>query len=579
MTNRKCCGSCRFFEVGTVQGHGLCRNPDYEGRDESVLLRAEELACRTGWQKDSWQLSEDQRALEEAMSRQALPADQGGSLPIGQGFAPQFPGADDEATAKIAVAATKSASPAFPAGRRRNGQPGVLTTVVAPRAQPGAVATVTPTMQGHPELGENGEVIRRPNRTMVAEAHRKALERREAERESAMGRRQDRHSTAIATILASAKPTGEPEAAGSGGGGGTTPPRNRDIPVSPPASTSLPTSAGGAMPLSGSAVPMSASGAFGRAGAPLPEEDRTAKALPLPKEADDHPVAVGHQSSLTAPAGKPARDEATTVPSARPLGEDLAASSGLPMRRGAESVTTPPAAEQGATTNAPYWDAPGVNNRFLRMRQENPEPPPSVHEMTTLESPVPSGGRIRNEAPPPPEPAPVGRTIRSLSPRGGNAPFAPDDVPTITSSAPARIPRTPLPVAEARPTEPKLPVMPPRQIDPQLVKQLQQDWRERALAAHSGQRCGTCRFFQSTESAERGSCSCPLADSYRQAMGRQDLGCLNSFGTWWAADDSGWMQKTELSPRRPTPLLDQLLWEKGVPDAVPVVEERRRSAR
>ena len=572
MTNRKCCGSCRFFEVGTVQGHGLCRNPDYEGRDESVLLRAEELACRTGWQKDSWQLSEDQRALEEAMARQALPADQGGSLPIGQGFGPLLAGADDEATAKIVAPPAKSATPAFPAGRRRNGQPGVLTTVIAPRAQPGAVATVTPTMQGHPELGENGEVIRRPNRTMVAEAHRKALERREAERESAIGRRQNMPNTAIAPILASAKPTGEADAASSGGGGGATPPRSRDIPVSPPASTSLPTSVGGS-------VPMSASGAFGRAGAPLPEEARAASPLPLPKEADDHTVAVGHQSPLTTPAVETTRDEATTLAPARTLGEGLTASSGLPMRRGPEPASTPPAVEPGATLNAPYWDAPGVNNRFARMRQDTPELPPSVHEAPTLESPVLGGGRIRSEAPPPSEPAPVGRTIRSLSPRGGNVPSDPDEVPNVASTAPARIPRTPLPVAETRPTEPKLPVMPPRQIDPQLVKQLQQDWRERALAAHSGQRCGTCRFFQATESAERGSCSCPLADSYRQAMGRQDLGCLNSFGTWWAADDSGWLQKTELSPRRPTPLLDQLLWEKGVPDAAPVVEERRRSAR
>jgi hypothetical protein len=273
------------------------------------------------------------------------------------------------------------------------------------------------------------------------------------------------------------------------------------------------------------------------------------------------------------------REEAATVPTARPLDDGFAASSGLPMRRMPDPVAPPPAAEPSVTDNAPYWDAPGVNNRYLRMRQDVPEPSLSVHEVPTLQTAIPNVGRPRHEVSPPSESVSTGRTIRSLPPRGGNASADPDDVPTIASTAPARIPRPAVPVVETRPTEPKLPAMPPRQIDPQLVKQLQQDWRERALAAHNSQRCGTCRFFQATEAAERGSCSCPMAASYRQAMGRQDLGCLSSFGTWWAADDTGWLQKTELSPRRPTPLLDQLLWEKGVPDAVPVVEERRRSAR
>ena len=210
MTIRKCCGSCRFFEASTVQGHGWCRNPDYEGRDDTVLLRAEELACRGGWQKDSWQAGGTHFVIDTVGATASI-GEQAGTLPIGHGIGSL---ADTDAgvqAAKVALAAAKNGASAFPAGRRRAGQsaaPNVMTSVAPARQGQETVAVAASPLQNHPELGANGEMLRRPSRSVVAEAHRKALERRENERELAERRRKEQQEAAMATLfpLSSASP-------------------------------------------------------------------------------------------------------------------------------------------------------------------------------------------------------------------------------------------------------------------------------------------------------------------------------------------------------------------------------------
>lgn len=567
VTSRKCCGSCRFFEVGTVQGHGLCRNPDYQGRDDAVLLRAEELACRSGWQKDFWQASEDDQALNHALSQAALPAEQG-SLPIGHGISSLTGSEATERFPKVTVPATRPASTAFPTARRRAGQPGTSGTL-APSGQPRSAqepaGALGASLQGHPELSENGEVIRRPNRTMVAEAHRKALERREAERVLAVSRRQEQHEAALATIFPVAKPASITGATASTSGAGESP----RIPEAPRTSQAIPS------------LPTASSGAFGLSGAPLPAEPSATATPALPREAVDRPLSVGHQAHIAASADRPGRiPDAQALPVAS-LGNELTTTATLPARRDPAPLPQAAAEPARATTPARYWDEPGVNGRFLRMRQEAPEttvPRPDPRQAATVQTPVQAVGRPRAEELPLPTEQPAGRTIRPLRSRGSSDLSESDTVPTPTQS-PTRIPRPASAVTEVRAPEPQVPAMPPRQIDPQLVRQLQQDWREQALAAHSGQRCGTCRFFLVTGQSERGSCGCPLADCNRQAMGRQDLGCLTTFGTWWAADDAGWLQKADFGARQQTPLVDDLLREYGIPDAPQVAEERQRSAR
>jgi hypothetical protein len=309
-------------------------------------------------------------------------------------------------------------------------------------------------------------------------------------------------------------------------------------------------------------IPTSSGGGGGSAQVPAP---RAAAPLP-PREPEDRQIIPDAPTLPLELASTPMREDlGAALPSAAPPLVDIAPAP-------SEAVTL--------SSNSRYWDAPAATPRFERMPRPEPSEPtlPRTAPPPATTQPVSNVGRVRAaprlELEPPVE-SPVGRTIRPLPTLGATQPVDADSIP---KSPPARMPRPATP-AEARPTEPALPTLPPRQIDEQLLKQLQQDWRERALAAHAGQRCGTCRYFQALDGAERGNCACAFAGSYRQAQGRQDLGCINSFGTWWAANDDGWLQKTELGPRQPTPMVDQLLREWGIPDAPPSVAGPRRDAR
>jgi hypothetical protein len=555
VTSRKCCGSCRFFEASTVQGHGWCRNPDYEGRDDTVLLRAEELACRGGWQKDSWQAGGTHFVLEMVGATASI-GEQAGTLPIGHGIGSL---ADTDAgvqAAKVALASAKNGTSAFPAGRRRTSQPGAasaMTSVAPSRQGQDAVAVADAPLQNHPELGANGEMLRRTPRSVVAEAHRKALERRESERELAELRRKEQQEVAMASLFPSAKPSVT---------NSTVTPRQPEAAAPLPTQPSIPTSSGGSV------------GGSAQVTAP--------RVAPLPsREPEDHQIIPATPAPPLELASTSLREElggalpAATLPLA-----DIAPAPSSRLPDPIQRVDSAPSEAVTLSGNSRYWDAPTTTPRFERMPRPEPSEPmlPRTAPPTATTQPVSNVGRMRPEPRPElelPVEAPVGRTIRPLPTLGATQPV---DVDSVPKSPPARMPRPATPT-EARPTEPALPTLPPRQIDEQLLKQLQQDWRERALAAHAGQRCGTCRYFQALDGAERGNCACTFAGSYRQAQERQDLGCINSFGTWWAANDDGWLQKTELGPRQPTPMVDQLLREWGIPDIPPSVVGPRRDAR
>lgn len=54
MTHRRC-GTCKFFEEGSLAGSGWCRHPQRQHIRHIVLVRRGELACRTGWDEDLWE--------------------------------------------------------------------------------------------------------------------------------------------------------------------------------------------------------------------------------------------------------------------------------------------------------------------------------------------------------------------------------------------------------------------------------------------------------------------------------------------------------------------------------------------
>lgn len=562
VTNRKCCGSCRFFEASTVPGHGWCRNTAYQGSQAEVLLRAEEVACRT-WGKDFYEARAG--AAEPAGTGLAgIPAEQAATLPIGQGIAPLHP--DDAPTEKLHFPPRPAAS-AFPSGgRRKPGQGhGALPTVTVPAkpAADGGLAVVGANLQGHPELLATGEMIRRPPRSVVAEAHRKALQRRESERQMAAERHREHHERAVEGLYGATR---------QNGANGQQRPAAAQPAIPPVDRTVLPPPGGGHdAPVIRAAM------------SPTP-------ALPpaAPVEELDQPIAVSGTMLPGVPAIRATREElpsaipAATPPSERPTLPDAPGAWPMPAPVGAApEIAAPQVAAPnlggGGPAGVRYWDQPGANDRFRPMRQEVTEPAPTRPPQRAIEpSPtVPTIGRPPRQEVPPPAEAPGVRTIRPWQPFGSALPTDDEGVPTVRAP---RLPRQ-VPVAEPRLPEPT-PPPPPRQVDPELLQALRRGWRERALAIDPGQRCGTCRFFQTSEGAERGSCGCTLAtQSYRQAFGRDDLGCLSALGNWWAATDEGWLQKADLGTRQPTPLIDQLVAELGGREALVAFIERRREAR
>ena len=557
-----------------MQSHGWCRNQHYEGRDDAALLRAEELGCRGGWQKDYWQ-ARGGGAADLTISVAAMPVEQAASLPIGQGFSTLLPPETEGAIVKTPLAATRTATASFPASRRRLGQqPGAATNAAALDTPTSAVST----LEGHPELGANGEMIRRPSRSVVAEAHRKALQRRESERDTAIVRRQEQHQAAVSTMYQQVGSSDD-----SGGDQPQATPVESTRPVSPPRPTVV------------APAPLPAANDH-LAAAPLRAADIPAPTLPppTPQEGFDRSIApdrtIAADRSMMPPTraprhatlgSKPPSEEPATRPVATAPTDDIE----TPLARSARRITVPlttsavtaPVEASAAAADVRYWDQPGANGRLPRLRPEMPEPVTSranVHTAETLPG-VPLVGRSSVEPPPTPIDALAGRTIRPLQSLG--AAFSADAAEGAPSAP--RPPRTVAP-PEPRLAEPAKPTLPPRQIDGELLRQLREGWRERALAARPGQRCGTCRFFQAAEGAERGTCGCSFAiNSYRQALGRADLGCLDSLGGWWAATDDGWLQKADLGSRRQTPLLDQLLAEMGGAEAVSAIAERRRGTR
>jgi hypothetical protein len=535
-----------------VQSHGWCRNPDYEGRDDTVLLRASELACRGGWNLDSWQEGTN-GALMELVAANGSGGETSGALPIGQGIGSLAATDAGVNAAKAALVAARPGGSVFPPGRRRAPQPaaaGGMTAIVASRGGQDAVSVIAPSLQNHPELGPSGEVIRRPSRSDVAEAHRKALERRENEREEVERRRREQQAAALESLYASSKPTNGSDAV-------TTPPRAPEARPTPPLQTTSPTG----------------SGSIGNSLSQL-TMPRAASIPAASPESEDRQVMPERPMQPVETLGMGVRQDSSMLPPATPLGSNLAPT---PATRLPEPVVPSVRDLPTETSQARYWDDPQGGTRPSRMvRPEPTEAPPVRHApLPVAAQAVANVGRPRVEELLPVEPAPTGRTIRTMAQRDAGLAADPERVPTQPAPRLSR----PVAAAEQRPTEPATPVLPPRQIDEQLLQRLQQDWRERTMAAYAGQRCGTCRYFQAQADASQGSCACQFAVSYRQAQGRQDLGCINAFGTWWVANDDGWLQKADLGQRQPTPMVDQLLKEWGIPDAPPAATERRREAR
>jgi len=90
-----------------------------------------------------------------------------------------------------------------------------------------------------------------------------------------------------------------------------------------------------------------------------------------------------------------------------------------------------------------------------------------------------------------------------------------------------------------------------------------------------GKRCGNCRDFRLAETGGHGYCRNRFAFLAPPLVGPDDLACLSSLGTWWAANDELWLERatSSLPDDDPTPSDDR------IPDELRVRDERERPER
>lgn len=581
VTNRKC-GTCRFYEAGTQQTHGWCRNPAYPRRDDVALLRLDELGCRSGWGKDFW---EARRAEHSSTGVSVQPSAEAAHLvpvPIGTGIAAHNPRALPVMTMPVATA-----TPSAPATRQRDAQE--LPTTANPLAnapKDGTMKTSLP-LSGHPELNDQGVPIRSQKRTSVAEAHRRALERREQERRNKEARDQARAKDVTARGTATPEPLLT-----------VHPPGPLPTPPAPDRGlfnfneTTQPQMRGQASvaPNNGGAASQPAEIATSPThGLSIEQQESLAPTMPRnpqgvtsfprttpTREPEDMIISAVEavQQEISTPRQRPSGTIPTQVeqrPSLRRFG-GITERPGNAERTGSQHPGVP--AQENAPPVTPpsparYWDQPGTGKGFDPIRQERVA---SEHRPQGREEsrPVQVGRQAVGQGG---KPVPH-RTIRPLG-----APAISETMPGETREVSSPLVQ-PAPVTEARlPISAPPPVEPiSRQIDEALLRQLEADWLAQQLEAHAGQRCGTCRFFQAAETG-RGACNCSFAPVYRRQTNAEGLGCLSALGTWWSAPDEGWLERTERRPRRATPLLDTLLRERDAVEPLHAAPERRRGTR
>lgn len=322
-----------------------------------------------------------------------------------------------------------------------------------------------------------------------------------------------------------------------------------------------------------------------RASIPLPAAPPRAPMMPTPNpEVEPEPEVAAAQDeavdrvipNVATPAAiEPMREPDSTIPTAAseptpmPLDESVAlpevhaAAAATPVERPTTilgQATEVPDEEKGS--RKPYWHERATNSPYQRMSLPTRE----------VERPVSPVGRQRPETPAISRTTP-GRRIRTLDEVKNGLPLVEPPAPSpLDDSQPTRAQMS-APIAP-QPIAPPAPEVAPRQIDEALLRQLETNWRTQALAAHTGQRCGNCRFFRPTEGG-RGSCGCSFSNAYGRPVEPQGLDCLDGLGTWWSAADDGWLERTERRPRRATPLLDALLREREEELARSMPERRR----
>jgi len=572
VTNHKC-GTCRFYEVGAQQTHGWCRNPAYPRRDDVALLRNDELACRSGWGKDFWEIRSAGQDAPEMISPLIDETTQPIPVPIGTGIA-------EHQAPTLAAASRMPAATGIPPrhAARHDGAQGATNTVsaparsltTAPKDGPMGTIKTTPPLNGHPELNELGVPIRSLKRSSVAEAHRRAMERRVQERQTKEER--DRLTAQEAH-------------------------RRADAAREHQSNVQVTESVREQRPISGDLKNFSTPTPVKAPSASTPQEERAAPKreltrpeiaapiMPRPREQDEpvstattheaEDVIISTGETIKIPNNPAVFTPDTIAPQQGPIGDrsfDTAPEPEAVVPPAPTPANTPepaPVAPSKDVRSAPYWHQSGALQSFGRLR-------PKANHTATPDRADDSQAvrRVGRQSAGDPKPTST-RVIKPLGMSLSGTPAVEEEHEVAPPVRPARSVEVKQTIVVPAPT----PVEPaPRQIDESLLRQLENDWQAQQREAHTGQRCGTCRFFQSAEMG-RGSCTSPFAPVYHQQTEAEGLPCATALGVWWAAPDEGWLERTERRPRRATPLLDALLREREAMEPLRTAPPLRRGAR
>ncbi len=134
--------------------------------------------------------------------------------------------------------------------------------------------------------------------------------------------------------------------------------------------------------------------------------------------------------------------------------------------------------------------------------------------------------------------------------------------------------RTLPPVADEFGDRPLFASQPAPQDDDFAIDHPRNERAAPALPANRVERiCRTCRDFRPAENGDRGWCTNKWAFSHRRMVDADDLACRNSLGSWWTPRDEVWRRDGDISRHaQETPRVDEWLFGTSANS-----NERRRS--
>ncbi len=118
------------------------------------------------------------------------------------------------------------------------------------------------------------------------------------------------------------------------------------------------------------------------------------------------------------------------------------------------------------------------------------------------------------------------------------------------------------PIADEFGDQPLFASQPTAQTDDRVIERPPSNQPAPVAATYRQERiCRTCRDFRPSENGDRGWCNNKWAFSHRRMVDADDLACRNSLGSWWTPKDDVWRRDGDISRHaQQTPRVDEWLF-------------------